>query len=102
MQGRGSPEQTTGRIVRFCRPNQVGSTICERVIVCDLKCTGYMDICEKWDFPYVPNHLNLHLLRYESETKNSALTIFQDFSFSPCTHKIYLIKPFLQLEKLII
>ena len=60
-----------------------------------------MDVREKLDFPCVTNNLNSSLPRYESETKNSASTIFQDFPFSPCTYtcKIYLIKPFLQLEK---
>ena len=61
-----------------------------------------MDAREKQGFPYIPNSLNSRLLGYESETKNFACNIFQDFLFSPCTYKIYLIKPFLQLVKLII
>ena len=61
-----------------------------------------MDVREKRDFSCVPNPLNSRLLGYESETKSSVSTIFQDFPFSLCTYKTYLIKPFLQLEKLII
>ena len=61
-----------------------------------------MDVREKRDFPYVPNSLNSCLPGYESETKKSACNIFQDFPFSPCIYKIYLIQPLLQQQKLII
>ena len=61
-----------------------------------------MDVREKRDFPLITNRLNSRLLGYESEAKNSASTTFQDFPSSPCIHKIYLIKHFLQLEEFII
>ena len=56
----------------------------------------------KTGLPLLSKSLNSRLLGYENEAKNSVSTIFQDFPFSLCTYKIYLIKPFLQLEKLII